>query len=1085
MVCFSLAAMAQGVTTARIVGRVTDTTGQDLPSATVLAVHNPSGTQYGAATRADGRFAILGMRVGGPYTITISMVGYETQIFNDIYLSLGQEYPLNVKMKEESTQLEGITIVSTVDRLMDDQKTGANTFVSGEALNTQPTLSRSITDIIRLSPQSNGRSFIGADDRFNNLTIDGSIFNNSFGLSGLPGGQTNSTPISLDAIQEIQVNMAPYDVRQSGFTGAGINAITRSGTNRIEGSAFFNTRNEGFVGNKAEGNDVITARFRVDQYGFRLGGPIIKNKLFFFINGEAERVNEPATNFVAARPGLTGANVSRVRASALDSLSQFLKTKYGYDPGPYENYDLRTYSNKFLARLDYNISQKSKFSIRYNYLRSYRDVPASNSGAFNGRRDNGFALNFANSNYIINNDIHSIIAEHNTSFAGKFSNNIITGYTANRDYRSSGGGIFPLVDILEGGRNLTTFGYEPFTPNNRLNTDTWQFQDNLTAYFGRHTLTAGFNLERFAFENTFTPTYYGQYVFNSLNDFYTAANQAPTDTISAVTLRRYVLTYSALPGAALPVARLRILYVGFYMQDEFQVNSKIKITAGIRGDIPFYADPEYSNPKFDTIAFGPEKKRYSTSKFPATSVLWAPRLGFNVDVLGDRSTVIRGGTGVFTGRPAFVWLSNQLSNNGVLTGQIFVDNTKNYVFSPDVKRHIPANPTTPATYNVATTDESFRFQQVWRSNLAIDQKLNFLKGTVATLEFIYDRQINSPYYQDANLIDPKGNFKGADQRPYFAYSTSGNRRVSYITDATILSSKSGAFAYSLTAKLERNVAQGFSAMIAYTHGVAKDYITAGSIAASSFRDNFSVNSNNKPDLAWSNFDARHRLIASVRYRKEYKFGASAINVFYEARNQGRVTYNYNNDMNGDGNPGNDLLYIPTNATDTNQIVFVPKNGFTAEQQAAAFEQFIRNDEYLRSRRGQYAERNGAIMPWIARFDVSFIQEFFVKVKENRNTLQLRFDIFNFGNLLNNRWGVGLQPVYGGSRFTTGAEANVSSPLRYEGRTSTGKPQYSFAPLTITTVDNKTINYLPTNAYRTSTRLEDVWRMQIGIRYIFN
>ncbi len=360
MLLLSLGAMAQGVTTARIIGRVSDTTGQDLPSVTVLAVHDPSGTQYGTTTRTDGRFAILGMRVGGPYTITITMVGYENQVFNDIYLTLGQEYPLNVKMKEESTQLEAVTITATVDRLMDDQKTGANTYISGEALNSQPTLSRSITDIIRLSPQSNGRSFIGADDRFNNLTIDGSIFNNSFGLSGLPGGQTNSTPISLDAIQEIQVNMAPYDVRQSGFTGAGINAVTRSGTNKIEGSVFYNTRNEGLVGSKAKGNDVVTARFRVDQYGFRLGGPIIKNKLFFFINGEAERVNEPATNFVAARPGLTGA---RVRASALDSLSNFLKSKYGYNPGPYENYDLRTYSNKFLVRLDYNLSQKSKLSV--------------------------------------------------------------------------------------------------------------------------------------------------------------------------------------------------------------------------------------------------------------------------------------------------------------------------------------------------------------------------------------------------------------------------------------------------------------------------------------------------------------------------------------------------------------------------------------------------------------------------------------------------------------------------------------------------------------------------------------------------
>jgi hypothetical protein len=439
------------VTTSAINGLITDTKNEPMIGATVVALHVPSGTTYGAVTREDGRFNLPGLRVGGPYKITVSYVGYSEASDENVFLNLGQTFTINKQLVEDGVNIGELVITGTKNSIMNDKKTGASTNIGLRAINSLPTLSRSISDFTRATPQANGRSIGGADARFNNLTIDGSIFNNSFGLSDLPGGQTNSTPISLDAIEQIQINLAPFDVREGGFTGAGINAVTRSGGNEFSGSAFFNNRSERFVGDKAAGSDVLTADFDVKQYGFRLGGPIIKDKLFFFVNGEAERRSDPANSgWEALRPGINDgkANTTRVLASDLDAIKTFLVNKYNYDPGVYDNFSLATQSDKILARLDYNLSQKSKLSLRYNYLKSSRDVPASASGSFSGRAGNAFALNFSNNNYIINNDINSFIAEHNY-IGSNYSNKIIAGFTANRDYRSSGGGIFPTSRYLE------------------------------------------------------------------------------------------------------------------------------------------------------------------------------------------------------------------------------------------------------------------------------------------------------------------------------------------------------------------------------------------------------------------------------------------------------------------------------------------------------------------------------------------------------------------------------------------------------------------------------------------------------------
>ena len=1076
LVTVSAGAWAQGVTTATISGRAIDNKGGGLQGASVVAIHLPSGTEYGSASRGDGLFTLPGLRIGGPYKVVISYIGYQDYVEEGIMLGLGQNYIVDATLIETGMELQEITV--SANSLLNDERTGASTNIGVKTLNAFPTISRSISDFTRLTPQANGKSFSGADSRFNNLTIDGSIFNNSFGLSDVPGGQTNSTPISLDAIQEVQVNIAPFDVRQGGFTGAGVNAVTRSGTNEISGSVFLNTRNEKFVGDKAKGEDVVTQNFSVNQRGFRIGGPVIKDKLFFFINGEQERRDDPATQYLALRPGVNDndANVSRVLASDLDQLKSYLINTFNYDPGAYENYALNTRSDKALIRLDYNMDKRNKFSIRYNYLKSSRDVPTSNSGSFSNRRDNGFAMNFQNANYVINNDINSVIAEHNY-LGNNFSNNVIAGFTANRDYRSSLGGIFPLVDILEGGRNYTNFGFEPFTPNNILNTDTWQFQDNFTYYSGQHTLTAGVNFEAFKFDNTFTPTYYGQFVYNSLQDFYDDTdNNAANDP----ELRRYALTYSNLKNSALPTATTKARQIGFYFQDEYQLRPNFKLTAGIRVDVPSFKQTALENSEVTAYTFKDESGnpiKVSTSQLPKAQALWSPRIGFNWDVMGDHTLLVRGGSGIFTGRPAFVWISNQMSNNGILTGSIRVDNTTGeYPFSPDVTKYsLPPNPGQPATsYNVAVTDPKFKYPQTWKTDLAVDKQLPF--GIVGTVEFIYNKEINNVKYINANLEPANGNLSGSDTRMTspglgLTGTTQNNalRVNDNITDAMLLTNTNKGRGYSATIKFERPTVKGLKTMIAYNYSNTKDLMSAGSIAFSSWRDNYTVNGNNLPTIAYSNNDLRHRIIAAVSYRKEYaNHFASQLSLFYQAQNQGRFSYAVNGDLNGDQLTSNDLLYVPKDASEMkfeDYTITVDGNPvtFTAGQQAAAFNAFIDQDDYLSTRRGKYAERNGVLIPFVSTLDITFVQEFFVDVKGKRNTLQFRMDIFNFGNLLNNNWGVGKTVIN-------------SSPLQFRSIDANGEPVYRFSAVN---------GELQTKTYRTRVGIDDVWQMQIGLRYIFN
>lgn len=1092
LLCSNVILRAQGITSSQLLGQILDSKGEPLVAASVKAIHEPSGTIYGVYTREDGRYNIPNMRIGGPYKITISYIGYQTKTETIQQLALGQNFRLNTTLMEEAISLGEVVISGTKNELMNSDRTGAATNINKAALETMPTIGRSINDFVRLTPQSrsssvasttgSGVSFGGQDSRYNNLTIDGSIFNNNFGLSSSPGGQTNSTPISLDAIAEIQVNLAPYDVRQAGFTGAGINAVTRSGTNKVEGSVFYNFRNQSMLGKNAGANPLVITDFDVKQIGLRLGGPIIKDKLFWFVNWESERRSDPTTLTAFRDSASRNSNTTRVTAKDLDDISKLVKEKWGYETGVYDNYVNETKSDKGLFKLDYNISNGHRLSFRYNFLKSTRDVFISNSGTVTSgsNRNSINALSYKNSNYIINNDVHSYIAELNSIFSSRVSNSFSVGYTANRDYRSSNSSVIPLIDILDGSNNqYISLGYEPFTPNNTLNTDVSQFQDNLTFYLNNHTLTAGVNYETFAFDNLFTPTFYGQYVFNNINDFKNALNG------DSVALRRYALNYSALPNQELPWATTKVQMPGAYLQDEISLlNNKLSLTVGVRIDVPIFAETALRNVLVDTMKFKDENGNivnYGTNKLPNKQYMFSPRLGFNYDVMGNRKLQVRGGTGVFTGRPPFVWISNVVGNNGVLQGSITQDNTntKKYKFSNDVTANIPANATASPSYNLALIDQGFKFPQVWRNDLAFDFSLP--QGLILTVEGIYSKTLNNIYYINANQELSTGNFSGDDSRPYFpgidkssTAKTNASRIYDNISDATVLKNTDKGYSYSFTTKLEKPLTKNWSAMVAYNLAEAKDLTSAGSIALNSWRDNKSVNGNNLPDLAYSEFDQKHRIIAGLSYKVNYlKIASTQVSLFLQSGNQSRFSLFYSGDQNGDNQSGNDLMYVPNKASDLSFNDLIKKIGSkdsviaTKQQQIDAFENYISNNPFLNDNRGKIVERNALLLKWLTTIDLSIVQEFGVKISGREHKFQIRGDIYNFGNLISKEWGVGYR-------------INTNSPLNATNtKDAAGKPVYTFGSVSSANLWQKPLPIVEKRA-----TLDDVWQAQIGLRYTF-
>lgn len=1063
----------QGVTTSTLTGTVTSAAGP-VAEARVTAVHQPSGSTYQAIARSDGRFTIPGMRVGGPYTVTARYIGYEQRSAGGIFLALGTTSDVTITLSPAVVTLGEVAITATGGIISADH-TGAATTVSRQAIEALPTISRTIGDFTRLTPQSSGSSFAGQDNRLNNITVDGSYFNNSFGIAGQPGGRTGVSPIPLDAVDQIQVAIAPFDVRQGNFVGAGINAVTKSGTNNFEGSLYYVGRNEQFNGTKAGDNIVVRTPTSFGQFGARLGGPILRNKLFFFVNYEDDKLTRPGSDFLANTGGqpVIG-NTTRVLGSDLSALSSFLQKNFNYATGSYTPGNLATPSRRLIGKLDFNANDRNKFSLRYIGLDSKTENLISNSPSlgFGNRRTLSTALSFANSNYYQLENIRSGVGEWNSRVGSNMSNDLIVGYTTNNESRQPKGEFFPIVDILKDGSTYTSFGFDPFTPANKLYYNTAQLQDNFSIFTNKHDLTFGVTAQRYRSQNVFFAGSQSVYVYNSLDDFYADANGFLANakrTTSPVTLNRFQVRYSNIPGQSEPAQLLDVLYSGAYAQDDWRATHNLKLTLGLRFDVPRFKNTALDNPEADGFTFRDENgadAKYSTSRLPSGNVLFSPRLGINYDVHGDKTTQLRGGTGIFTGSPAYVWISSQVGQNGILTGFEDTRNTKARPFNPDPAAYKPTNVTgaPAASYELNFTDPDYRFPQVWRSDIAVDQKLPY--GIIGTAEALYGKDVNGQYYINANLAAPVGNFTGADTRPFYGTGVA-NRIVPKVSSAIVLKNQSVGYSYSLSGSLEKSFSNGFFAKAAYNYGVSRNTVDPFTIATGTWQNNEISRDPNNPGVAFSQNSPGHRSFLALSYRREYfRFGATSVSLFAERRTQGNTSYLFGNDVNGDGG-SNDLIYIPRDKSEMN-FYATPVRGstraFTAAEQADAWERFIAQDAYLSKHRGEYAERGAVFFPQVVRADFSVAQDIFRSLNGKRNTVQVRLDILNVGNLLNRNWGVG-------SRI-------VTTRLLQNGRrnATTGVLEYN-----LTNIGNDLISttYLPASG------ATDVFRMQLGLRYKFN
>jgi len=1069
-------AYAQGVTTGSVSGIVTDSQQLGVPGAVVTAVHEASGSKYETVTRGDGRFDIPGVRVGGPYTVTASLSGFESQTVKNVFATLGVGTDVDLALRAAGIT-EEITVTAESDAVFSSGRTGAATALSREKLATLPTISDRLDSFTRLTPQYSGGpfggAFVGADNRANNITVDGSYFNNSFGLAGSPGDRTGVAPISVAAVEAVQVNIAPYDVRQGNFVGAGVNTVTRSGTNDFRGSLYYWFRDESLVGTEAKGAVVNPGTFDFRKVGGWVSGPVIKNKLFFFLSAEDDALTQPGTTFRANAGGETvGGSITRVLASDLDGLSSFLSSNFQYATGPFQEYDHETPARRYLAKVDYNFNDRNKMTVRYNHLDSDTDVLVSTSSSLGfGRARGTNSLNFQNSNYKILENIRSVIGEWNSILGGNTANNLIVGYTKQDESRGALATLFPFVDILLSGSTYTSFGSEPFTPNNELRYKTFQIQDNFTTHRGAHALTFGASAQRYESENVFFPGSQSVYTYNSLADFYTDANgflANPSRTTSPVTLRRFQVRWMNIPGLDKPVQPLEVWYSGIYAQDEWKPSRNVKLTIGIRADVPRFGDTGFENTAADALTFRNEDgspARFSTSKLPDATLLWSPRLGFNWDVTGDRSTQVRGGTGVFTGPPAYVWISNQIGNTGVLTGFEELNNTTARPFNPDPDHYKPTTVTgAPASsYELALTSADFKFPQVWRTNLAVDRRLPL--GLIGTAEFLYGRDVNGIYYINANLPAAQSALNGADARPRWT----SNRIHSNVANAVVLKNQNEGRSWHASASLEKTFNAGFL-KAAYSHGESKNTVDPGSIAFGSWNGNQHSGDPNNPGLAFSSQSPGNRAFLAGSYRFEFlKFGATTISMFNEGFTQGNTSYTYAGDINGDGGTSNDLIYIPRDASEMNfQQFTVSGRTFTAAEQAAAWEAYIQQDSYLSKHRGEYSGRNAVFLPMVWRTDLSISQDLFRSIGGKRQELTFRADILNFLNLLNSDWGVGNRYVAGNAPFT--------QPLTNGAIDAQGRATYR-----LRVVNNELIR----STFENTAGIADVYRIQFQLRYTFN
>ena len=1089
----SASLLAQGVTTSTLSGSVSDQSGGSLPGANVIATHEPSGTQYGTSVNPNGRYTIVNMRVGGPYKVVVSFVGYQTQTFENITLKLGETFSLDVTMPDEGTELSEVIVSATQDRLLNSERAGAVTSIGRGELLTMPSVSRSINDMTRFTPQAtstNNGAIGGGNYRQNYITVDGSDFNNTFGIgTNLPAG---GSPISLDALEEISVNITPYDVRQSNFIGSAINAVTRAGTNSFSGSAYWFFRSDNQQGNKVRDNSPLTLqRLEENTYGFRIGGPIVKNKLFFFVNAEQTKTIRPGQqNFAATaeRPYGSDPNIARPTVDQLNEISDFLRAApYNYNTGPFDNYDFESDNTKLTGRIDWNINNNHRLSLRYSQVESKSPSFASSSISGSGLanyptgagRQNINALWFKNANYYQEQNFYSLALEVNSLFANRFANTFRATYTNQNDPRSTDSQEFPFVDILQDGTPLTSFGYELFSYGNLRDVESYSFVDFVTWNSGIHNFTAGVQLDLQSTKNGFQRFGTGFYVFESWDDFVNGENPI-----------NYAITYPLTPGYKQAFPKVGFTQYSVYGQDEMALSEKFRLTVGLRLDLPTFPDvPEIkTHPLLADLTFAGGEK-FDTGVMPDTKVMFSPRIGFNYDVKGDRTVQLRGGTGIFTGRVPTVWIVAQSGDAGLLQ---FTQTYSGKANTPGPFRIEPYRPDTPPDAgtaipsNVSAIHPDFKFPQTWKSNIAVDAKLPF--GFVGSFELIYNKDLNVALGRNVNLVNPQPlNVDGyPDNRPIYPSGgadkwvnplSNGQPNVpgaSGSLNAIFLDNTNGGHYVSATARLERQFGENFSGFVSYTLSQSKvPYDGVGDQLLNTWSLTPVAGNPNSPELGYAGYVVPSRVVAGLTFRKEYlKHLGTQISAFFEGSVQGRFSYTYGGDLNRDGQ-NNDLIYIPRNPseitfTDYNYGTADNPNVVTAQEQSDLFFKYIEQDDYLSKNKGKYAERNGAKMPWRNQIDIKFIQDIFTDLGGKRNTLQFTIDIFNFGNMLNKDWGAFDQVNASSVLVPTNQNALVPGGgvvPTFRLQTDRGKPV--------------------TETFRDNNSIISTWYMQFGLRYIFN
>ncbi|MEC5394165.1 TonB-dependent receptor [Bergeyella sp. RCAD1439] len=1083
------------VTTSSMQGVVTQSTGSISAGASIRATHLPSGTVYSSTANSSGSFTLSNMRVGGPYKIEVSKAGEKPVIYEDVYLELGQPFVLNPVFGEKTASITEVVITGGKKI----NRTGAGTNVGLKQIQELPQTSRSISEFTRLTPQANGSSFAGRDARFNNLQIDGANFNNGFGLSGnpLPGG--NAQPISLDAIEEISVNIAPFDVTQSGFTGAGINAVTKSGTNKFHGSLYGYFNGKELNGWKINGDRLDRVTGAKMNNGLTFGGPIVKNKLFFFISAEREQstgANASGSNlWKASQDGNsnTAANISRVKESDLIAVRNHLINQWGYDPGRYQGYANEAFQkgDKLLARIDWNINDKHKLAVRYNILDGQSMAVANATSGPSPRSSWGRvsenAMTFENGNFAFQNRVQSLTAELNSTFNSSLSNKFLFTYSKIQDTRTSPSNrLFPFVDIWDGsasGGNYISFGTELFSYLNDVVNNNYSFINNLTYNVGRHTLTGGVAFELQKFGNSFTRMGTGYYRYASVADFLT------TGTANEVAPIMFGLTY---PYAGQDTySRINFGLGSAYIQDRFTVSEKLNFTLGLRAELPMYLNSLTANPAIDNLELldiNGKPTHYSSGEWPKSRVMLSPRFGFNYDAMGDRSLVFRGGTGIFTGRVPFVWLTNMPTNAGVLQNTIEPGNyaavapwINQITFQPNDIYHYVKNPVyytdangnqvtpfisspaggTPSSF--ALVDRNFRMPSVWRSNFGIDFRIPESPITLTT-DILYTRDINAVFQYGANRKESTERMTYADRTFYpNTASYQYNSAIGANNAMVLTNTPTKGYSFSATVGATLRPWNGLSGSVFYTYSEAKEVsANAGSSAVSAWGGSPTVDSPNQQFLSISNFALPHRVVANVSY--EVKATGTTIGMYYTGAHQGRFSYYYSNDVNGDG-IANDLIYIPK-AGETVKFVDIRSGGqvtFSAADQQAAFDAFIANNG-LEKYRGQIVPRNAFLLPWLNRFDVRLTQNLFKNFAQKGDKVQITLDVVNFGNMLNSKWGIQDTTVSSYGAAILSRSGGVSADP-------------SFTMLRVN-------NQLATSPYRAVSTTATTWTAMLGFRYSF-